>query len=231
MDYAGFYHKLKTYLIDNELQSATDFTETTEDELADCERNLGLQMPLAYREWLKVFGKTELLLNFYIESYDLGALEMAQEEAEKDLVWNGVAYDYLLISAHESSFYTYLDRVGENPGVYQIALNNHLIKPELEYKHLFTTHIKEVITQLIHNLVAYNGHTPKDPVWQLSTDLLEHPRKEYFAQHYDRFLTKVEQMELRDGQLLRINEKQRLWNRLRLEESLWEDWGLGDSIG
>lgn len=77
--YKTFYSELRTFLIENELAQKSNIIEISEFEID----KLSKKIPLAYKEWLRIFGNVNCLLNFpYFEDYSLESLVELQNNYE-----------------------------------------------------------------------------------------------------------------------------------------------------
>ncbi len=214
--YRAFFEQLKVDLIRIGRYSIDDFKATTESEIEKVYPNL----PLAYVEWLKVFGKIYLIMNFPYESYSLeeleecntgDALDYADLDELKNLSGKDVD-DLVFISCYES-LYIFMDKEGENPMIYHFYFNNRFIK---EYPHKmwkFTTYIKHVIFSLIHKTPSEN---------EIPLISLNYPNRQYLYK-YDLYIKSIKEMEQEErvnNRIMSFIEFEELW-KIKVQE--WND--------
>lgn len=196
--YTIFFEDLKKYLTHNNLQDRGDFKPVTDAEI----NQLGLQIPLAYREWLKIFGNVDLLLNFHLESYTLEYLSYSMEEESRFRKISGEERELLLITSIETlEFFLVVEE--ENPTTYMFNITTlGIIEKEIK----FTNHIKNL-------LIAYiNNHSNKPREWFLTDRYDRTTRPVEFKEEYQDLLNLVDVLEEVEDRIIPIAEIVQMWN-------------------
>lgn len=225
--YSQFFEELKTYLINNNLHKSTDFIAISNHKIQEFEKKNKIILPIAYKEYLKVFGNIAFLLNFYHSSYSFEnlvdvyeELEESKEyfsihtatEIEKTQIKNDIK-DLILIDIYEGFFCTYLSK-DENPIVYEIIYN--MDKTVLKNKGKFTTFIKQHISNKIGDLYASNSYNGIDEIWETT---IEFNRNESYKSEniqYENFMKMIEEEEISNKKIFSINEQEVKWIEYRI---------------
>lgn len=198
--YEVFFNDLKSYLIENNLQNEDDFEECSIEKINKVSTNL----PLAYIEWLKVFGNTSYLLNHPIENYTLEEFEDAQEEMDEILKNFELDNGLVLISIFQD-LHTFIKINEENPSTFQINIGNPIFPEELRNKKKFTTHIKNLIIHLINNQNELNEWFDES-----ITDFNKKPHEK--KPDYIDLINEIEELEENENRIFQISEIINLWN-------------------
>jgi len=198
--YEVFFNDLKSYLIENNLQNKDDFKECSIEKI----NSIATELPLAYIEWLKVFGNTSYLLNYPIEEYTLEEFEYAQEEIGEVLKNYELDNGLILISIFQD-LHTFIKRNEENPSTFQLNIGNQIFPEELRNQKKFTTHIKNLIIHLINNQNELNE-------WFVEniTDFDKKPHEK--KQGYIDLMNEIEELEEKENRIYKISEIIKLWN-------------------
>ncbi|MBW8523652.1 hypothetical protein K0U91_12815 [Chryseobacterium chendengshani] len=150
--YITFYQDLKAFLIDHQLEEKHSFIEIPEIEIDKASQKI----PLAYKEWLKIFGNVNCLLSFpYFEDYSLEKLIELQDEEESAMQFTEEKRDLLLIT-FEGLLYVYIVAEEENPTTYFVGMKSQHSEQNFRSKGRFTTHIRSHIMTLMHHLKNLN---------------------------------------------------------------------------
>lgn len=198
--YEVFFRDLKKYLIDNKFQDKSDFNDCSIGEI----NNVLPKIPIAYQEWLKVFGNTSCLLNYPIEDYTLEELEFAQEEEIDEQKFNEENHKLLLISVFQD-LHTYIIEDENNPTTFQINIGNPIFEEKLRMKGKFTTHIKSEIIRLINNENELDE-------W-FTEDIIDYEKKPFKKKEsYIELIDKIEELKEKENRIFTIPEIIKMWN-------------------
>ena len=218
MNYSAFFEDLKAYLIAHNLQSKDDFDLVNVSQINQFELDYNIELPVAYKDYLKLFGGIYLLLGFYSSSYSFEALVEANANFEDDKTYyiinntdaikrsiTAQLEDLILIDSFEGHFCTYISK-DDNPFVYTIGYNSPY-KTVLRKHQRFTTYIKDRIRIHIMNLYADRNFKRFDQLW---SQLLDIKIPKATTDLYDAFLNKIEHIEIATHRIYTLTEQERL---------------------
>jgi len=214
--YSEFFENLKVYLIKEGHLSDVEFSSTSEETISAIHPNL----PLAYKEWLQVFGGIYILLNYPMESYSLEELSICLNEDDLDYAdldevehLTGKTMDELIFISSLESLYIFIEKEGSNPNVYLFSFNNPFVTTDNCFRGKFTTHIKQTIFSLTNQNFSIN---------ELPLASLFKPKKQPMNKGalLDLCLSVMEKIEENEDRIITYTEFLNMWN---IKEKKWQE--------
>ncbi len=169
-EYVFFYESLKSFLIEIDASDRYDFGRATEAEIQSFEKEVGFPLPLAFKEYLRIFGnglnlKGENNMNYsmvnLLNTTKLAKLNGTYEQISKARPELGHLL-FLYYIDYNGAYGLIHETQSENPNYFVFYENEEV---ELINGFSFTTHLRSRIYELI--FFTFFKHTYSLDEWRL----------------------------------------------------------------